>query len=90
MSPEKSGSQCTPTTHEFLCSEPDMHGLFVARGPHLQAGVRHSAFSSVHLYALLAELLQITPAEQSGNLAKTETMLVPGRGQNGRLSDGNG
>jgi predicted AlkP superfamily pyrophosphatase or phosphodiesterase len=66
----------TGATHGFLSSELDMRGLFVARGPHLQSGVGHPAFSSVHLYALLAELLQISPAEHSGDPALTAAMLV--------------
>lgn len=67
----------TGATHGYAPSDRDMHGLFVARGPHLKGGVRHEAFSSVHLYALLAELLQVVPADHSGDRAATQEMLVP-------------
>ncbi len=54
-----------------------MHGLFVARGPHIKVGESHPALSSVHLYELMAELLQITPATNSGDPAQTTAMLAP-------------
>ncbi len=57
----------TGSTHGWQSDAPEMHGLFVARGPHLEPGVTHPAFSSIHLYALFAELLQVEPAPNSGD-----------------------
>jgi len=68
-------SDLTGATHGYAPSDPDMHGLFVARGPHLVQGERHDAFSSIHLYALMAELLQVTPAPHSGDLGEVDDLL---------------
>ena len=65
----------TGGTHGYDPVATDMHGLFVARGPHFRQGQTHPAFSSVHLYELMAELLQITPAPNSGDAAATQAML---------------
>ena len=67
----------TGATHGFLSDDPDMHGTFIARGPHFRVGHRAPAFSSVHLYELLAALLQITPAPNSGDPAVTAGLLAP-------------
>jgi len=66
----------TGATHGFVPTARDMHGVFVARGPHVQNGVNVPAFSSVHLYELFAELLQITPAPNSGDPAQTQAVLL--------------
>jgi len=65
----------TGATHGYDPSSPDMRGLFVARGPHFRQGVAHPAFSSVHLYELMAAVLELTPAPNSGDPAVTEAML---------------
>jgi predicted AlkP superfamily pyrophosphatase or phosphodiesterase len=70
-------SDLTGATHGFLSSARDMHGLFLARGPHLQQGLQTPPLSSVHLYELMAELLQITPAPNSGDPDATRGMLRP-------------
>jgi predicted AlkP superfamily pyrophosphatase or phosphodiesterase len=66
----------TRATHGYASSDPEMHGLFIGRGPHLQSGVTHPAFSSVHLYELMADLLAIEPSPNSGDLAVTAAMLA--------------
>lgn len=69
-------SDLTGATHGYAPSAPEMQGLFIGRGPHLRSGVTHPAFSSVHLYALMSELLQITPAPNSGDPAATAELLT--------------
>ena len=39
-----------------------MHGLFIAAGPRIRAGLRIPAFENVHIYPLLAEILGLQPA----------------------------
>lgn len=68
-------SDLTGGTHGYDPADPEMHGLFIGRGPHLAVGETHPAFSSVHLYALMAELLQVQPAVQSGDPEVTAPML---------------
>ena len=38
-----------------------MHGIFLARGPALEPGQRIPSFESIHIYPLLAEMLELTP-----------------------------
>jgi hypothetical protein len=47
----------------------EMHGIFVARGPDFTPGGRSPAVRSVSLYALMAHLLDLEPAEHEGRLA---------------------
>lgn len=47
----------------------EMHGVFIARGPAFPAGSRSPAVRSVDLYPLMAELLDVEPAENEGRLA---------------------
>lgn len=39
-----------------------MHGLFIAAGPRLRAGLRIPAFENINIYPLLAEILGLRPA----------------------------
>lgn len=52
-----------------------MHGIFVAAGPRIRPGVRVPAFGNVHVYPLLAELLQLTPAATDGSADTTAVLL---------------
>ncbi len=65
----------TGGTHGFDPAATEMHGIFYARGPHFRQGGSHPAFEAVHLYALMAHLLEIEPAENSGSLDVTRGML---------------
>lgn len=56
-------------THGFDPADPEMHALFVARGPHFREGVTLPAVDNVHVYSLLARLLQVEPAENDGSLS---------------------
>jgi predicted AlkP superfamily pyrophosphatase or phosphodiesterase len=40
-----------------------MHGIFLAQGPGIRAGVNIPAFENVHIYPLVAHLLGIEPAD---------------------------
>ncbi len=46
----------------------EMHGILIAHGPSFAAGSRSPAMRSVDLYALMARLLNLTPAPNEGRL----------------------
>lgn len=54
---------------------PSMRAIFVARGPAFRQGVRVPAFRNIHLYALLAEVLEIEPQDSDGSLDSVRTLL---------------
>jgi hypothetical protein len=56
--------------------------LFVAHGPSFKQHLVTPVFDNIHVYALLAKLLGVTPKATEGRLAVTQGML--------RVSDGSG
>lgn len=68
-------AELTGGTHGWDPMAPDMHGIFVARGPHFGAGTVHPSFEAVHLYPLMAHLLDLEPAPHSGSLDAVRGLL---------------
>lgn len=64
-------------THGYPPSVRSMHGLFIAHGPSFRERATVPAFSSVHLYALMAALLNVTPAPHDGSLEAVRAVLHP-------------
>ncbi|KAG7475169.1 ectonucleotide pyrophosphatase/phosphodiesterase family member 7-like [Solea senegalensis] len=62
--------------HGFHNREMDMKTIFRAFGPDFKKNFLSEPFDSVHIYALMCELLQIQPAPHNGSLAVTEKMLL--------------
>ena len=58
---------------------PDMHGLFIARGPAFRRGVQVDAFENIQVYNLMAHALGIQPAENDGDLAAVRGVLREGQ-----------
>jgi len=54
----------------------NMQGLFIAHGPAFAAGERLPTVRSVDLYSLMAELLEIPPADTDGSLAAFRPLLA--------------
>lgn len=52
-----------------------MHGLFVAAGPRIRQGEVVPPIDSIHLYALMCELLGIAPAPNEGRLDAVRHLL---------------
>jgi len=52
-----------------------MHGIFIASGPAFQPGERLPAVRSIDLYSLMANLLDVPPAETDGGLAAFAPLL---------------
>ncbi|KAL6057626.1 ectonucleotide pyrophosphatase phosphodiesterase [Balamuthia mandrillaris] len=66
----------TGGTHGYLNTHEDMFGIFVARGPHFQSGgLRVDAFENIHLYNMLAEILNLEPAPNNGTLSQVSQLL---------------
>ena len=54
--------------HGYDHQAPEMATIFIASGPAFNAGDIVPAFSSLHLYELMAHLLDLEPAENDGEL----------------------
>lgn len=58
----RQGSRPSPGVHGYPSANADMHGIFLAAGPEIRAGVRVPAFENVHIHPFVARLLGIRPA----------------------------
>jgi predicted AlkP superfamily pyrophosphatase or phosphodiesterase len=47
----------------------EMYGIFYAKGPNIKAGTRIQAFENIHIYPLIAEILQLKPPPIDGKLS---------------------
>ena len=71
-----------PGMHGWDPTLPEMHGIFLASGPGIAAGVTLPAVDAVDVYPLLTHLLGLTPnPEVAGDLEAfapaLETALAP-------------
>ncbi len=62
-------------THGYDNLEPEMLTFFAANGPDFKTGVRVPEFESVHIYELMAHLLNLTPAPNDGSLEEVRNLL---------------
>ncbi|XP_053308831.1 ectonucleotide pyrophosphatase/phosphodiesterase family member 7 [Spea bombifrons] len=62
--------------HGFDNEALDMQTIFRAVGPSFQQGLIVEPFESVHVYALMCELLGIRPEPHDGSLDVTRNMLI--------------
>lgn len=62
--------------HGYDDSLPAMHAIFIARGPAFPSGLRVPPFRNIHLYALFAEILGLTPVPTDGSLDSVRAMLA--------------
>jgi predicted AlkP superfamily pyrophosphatase or phosphodiesterase len=65
--------------HGYDNSLPSMGALFVASGPSFKQGVVVPPFQNIHVYALLAGLLGVTPAPNDGSPDSTRALLRASR-----------
>lgn len=61
--------------HGFDHRSPEMATIFYANGPSIKNGEIISPFSSVHLYELMARLLNVEPAANDGSLDSLRHVL---------------
>jgi len=62
-------------THGYDPTHPDMHAFFLAHGPAFKNGVTIPAFENIHLYSLMANVLEIEPVETDGSLDLVKSAL---------------
>ncbi|KAM9296670.1 ectonucleotide pyrophosphatase/phosphodiesterase family member 7 [Gastrophryne carolinensis] len=75
--------------HGFDNDAPDMRTIFRAVGPSFKTGLVVEPFESVHVYALMCELLGIIPEQHDGSLEITRNMLLPqSENDQGSTNDG--
>jgi len=63
-------------SHGFDNRYPSMQGLFIAHGPSFRQGLVVEPFENIHLYALMTAILELTPAQNSGDLEAVRSLLV--------------
>lgn len=66
----------TGGAHGFDNLEEEMWALFVASGPDFKIGFEMEPFENIHLYELMAHLLNIQSAGTNGDLTVVSTMLL--------------
>lgn len=64
--------------HGFRNDVQDMKTIFRAVGPNFQRGLEVEPFESVHVYALMCQLLGIQPESHDGDLATLLPLLRDG------------
>ncbi len=62
-------------THGFDNNDPEMHAIFIGAGPDFRKGLKVEAFENIHLYELMAWLLNVEPSHNDGDLEKVFGML---------------
>jgi predicted AlkP superfamily pyrophosphatase or phosphodiesterase len=53
---------------------PDMYGIFYAKGPNIKPGSRLKAFRNIHVYPLIAEILQLRIPKIDGQLRELQAI----------------
>lgn len=62
-------------THGYDQTLPSMRALFLAAGPAFRQGATVPAFSNIHVYALMADILGVRPAPNDGSRDSVRVML---------------
>ncbi len=62
-------------THGYDNANPDMHGIFYAKGPAFKKGFEHEAFQNVNLYTIVTHILGLEPAETDGNFNEVKDLF---------------
>jgi predicted AlkP superfamily pyrophosphatase or phosphodiesterase len=62
-------------THGYDNLAPEMRSFFAANGPDFVSGVISPPFESVHIYELIANILDIQPAENDGSIDEVNFLL---------------
>ncbi len=72
-------SRLSRGAHGYPPETPSMRAIFLARGPAFKKGVTVPPFQNIHVYALLAHLLGVTPAQNDGSLDSVKALLGASR-----------
>ena len=63
--------------HGYFPESTEMQSFFIAAGPDFKEGYQTGPFQNIHLYELMAHLLQIEPAPNNGTIDSLKTILKP-------------
>ncbi len=63
-------------THGYDPQFPSMQGIFLASGPHFKKGINVPKFENIHIYNLMAHILDLTPASNDGVFSQVSSMLI--------------
>ncbi|MEE9572116.1 MAG: ectonucleotide pyrophosphatase/phosphodiesterase, partial [Candidatus Neomarinimicrobiota bacterium] len=69
-------SYYTGGTHGFDPKHSDMGAFFLAHGPASKSGITVPAFKNIQLYNLMADVLELDPAENDGDVEALKSILV--------------
>ncbi len=69
------GSEITGGNHGYLHTAPEMRSLFLAMGPDIKRGIKSPPFQNIHLYELMAKLMNIEPSPNDGKLDSVKHIL---------------
>lgn len=61
--------------HGYDNANRDMHAIFYAAGPAFKSGYLQPSFSNTDIYSIIADILDIEPAETDGSLEDVRDML---------------
>lgn len=62
--------------HGYDNSFKDMHAIFYAAGPAFKENYVAPEFENIHIYSLIAEIMELKPAQTDGNLNTVENLLI--------------
>ena len=63
--------------HGHAPENQSMRAIFIARGPAFRKGLVVEPFQNIHVYALLAHILELQPAPNDGSLDSVRALLAP-------------
>jgi hypothetical protein len=69
-------SEFSGGTHGYDNKNSDMYAIFFAIGPAFKSGYIHPGFHNIDIYPLIAEILDLVPAEVDGSLEGVSTLLI--------------
>lgn len=65
----------SPGNHGYDNQLRSMWGIFIAHGPSLRSGFVTGPFLNIHIYALMAEILEVAPAPSDADLNQVRQLL---------------
>ena len=69
------GSEIAGGNHGYLHTASEMRSLFLAMGPDIKRGIKSAPFQNIHLYELMAKLMNIEPSPNDGKLDSVKHIL---------------
>lgn len=70
-----SSNKVEKDAHGYNPMLASMRGVFIANGPAFKSGYEKTAFRNIHLYSLIAYLLDLEPTRNDGSLMAVKNIL---------------